>query len=330
MRVGVAIKETWSFFNEIYTELAQYHQVSQFSHRVVRPPFFYERINRRRFRSDMTSLLRDNQVVFFEWASELLIAASQMEKTCGILTRLHRYEMYQWVDQVSWEAVDKVILVSQAKRREFVARFPQHAGKAVVIPEATSPDKFQFQPKPFSGDIGILCHLTPRKRVYEMILDFYELLQQRPNYHLHIGGGKHVLHGDYYQAMHTLVERLGLESLVTFYDNVPDPHNWFRQIDIFVSNSYSEGLQLTPMEAMASGCYTLSHRWDGADELLPDENLFYTGSELRQKILEYTDAPAAEKLRCQQALRAIVCDNFDINQIKVQIRQLVEEVGRAW
>ena len=328
MRVGVAIEETWSFFHEIYAELAQHHTISQFKRQTVHPPFFRERINRYLFQRDLSSLLRNNEVVFFEWASELLIAASQVEKTCGIVTRLHRYEMYQWVDLINWQVVDKVILVSQAKRQEFITRFPQFASKAVVIPEATSPEKFQFHTKPFSGDIGILCHLTPRKRVYEALLDFYELAKQGGDFHLHIGGGRHVLHGDYYEAMHTLVKRLGLESKVMFYDSVPNPQDWYHKIDIFLSNSYSEGLQLAPMEAMACGCYTLSHRWEGADELLPEENLFYTGTQLRQKILEFVETPEVEKLRKRQALRAIVCEKHDINQIKVQIRQLVEEVGR--
>ena len=330
MRIGVAIEETWSFFNEVYAELAQYHQISQFKRRVVHPPFFVERTNRYLFQRDLGSLLRDNQVVFFEWASELLIAASHMPKTCGIVTRLHRYEMYQFVDQVNWGTVDKVILVSQAKRQEFASRFPRFADRAVFIPEATLPEKFAFYNKPYAGDIGILCHLTPRKRVYEAILDFYELTQQDGRFHLHIGGGRHELHGDYYAAMHGLVQRLGLESKVTFYENVPDPRNWYPRIDIFLSNSYSEGLQLAPMEAMASGCYTLSHHWDGADELLPDDNLYYTGTELRHKLIEYSQADEAEKLRRRQALRAIVCEKFDLNRIKVQIRQLVEEVGRAW
>lgn len=328
MRVGVAIEETWSFFHEIYAELAQYHTISLFERQTIHPPFFRERINRYLFRRDLSSLLRNNQVVFFEWASELLIAASQMQKTCGIVTRLHRYEMYQWVDQINWQVVDRIILVSQSKRLEFISRFPEFSDKVLVIPEATSPEKFQFHTKPFTGDIGILCHLTPRKRVYEVILDFYELAKQRADFHLHIGGGRHVLHGDYYEAIYSLVKRLGLESQVSFYDHISDPQGWYQKIDIFLSNSYSEGLQLAPMEAMASGCYTLSHRWEGADELLPEENLFYTGSELRQKILEYADTPELDKQRKCQALRAIVCDKYDLNQIKVQIRQLVEDVGR--
>jgi glycosyltransferase involved in cell wall biosynthesis len=335
MRIGVAIEETWAFFNEIYAELAEHHQVSQFKRRSVQTPFFRERVNRYLFQRDLSALLRDNQVVFFEWASELLAAASCLPKTCGVVTRIHRYDLYRWASQINWDFVDKVILVSQAKRREFGVMYPQYVDRVVVIPEGTSPDKFTFHTKPFSGDIGILCHLTPRKRVYELVLDFYELVQSpeaqdAASFHLHIGGGRHILHADYYAALHSLVERLGLKSKVTFYENVPDPQNWYPKIDIFISNSYSEGLQLAPMEAMASGCYTLSHRWEGADELLPEENLYDTGAELRQKILEYCAASEVEKLHRRQALRAIVCEKFDIHRIKVQIRELVEAVGQGW
>ena len=55
-------------------------------------------------------------MVFFEWASVLLANATHLQKQSGIVTRLHRYEMYHSVEWVNWEAVDKIILVSQAKK----------------------------------------------------------------------------------------------------------------------------------------------------------------------------------------------------------------------
>ncbi len=328
MRIGIVIQETWAFFREVHEELASSHQITQFEYHPINPPFFKERINRARLRNKWLSFLRSNDVVFFEWASDLLETTSHLPKSCGIVTRLHRYELYQFADQIDWDVVDRVILVSEAKKREFISRFPAQVEKVVVIPEAISPEKFQLHPKIFSGDIGILCHLTPRKRVYETILDFYELLKERDDFHLHIGGGEHELHQDYYRAMHVLVDQLGLQDRVTFYENVLDPQSWYPRMDIFISNSYSEGLQVAPMEAMACGCYTLSHRWEGAEELLPEKNLFYTGSELRREILAYSDLSGSEKQFEREALRAIVCDKFDLNRTKVQIRQLVEDVGR--
>ncbi len=327
MKIGIAIEETWQFFHEIYENLAAHHQVTVFKRQRVSLPMFNTRINNRLFRRDLQVFLQTNDVIFFEWASHLLAEASHMPKTCSIVTRLHRYEMYQWADKINWDNVDKIILVSEAKRREFTSRFPEQAPKIVVINEAVSLDKFQLKPKQFNGDIGILCHLSPRKRVYELILAFYELTQQRDGLHLHIGGGMRPAFGEYYEALHNLVQRLNLQAKITFYDNVTNPQAWYHKIDIFVSNSYSEGLQVSPMEAMASGCYCLSHHWDGADELLPAENLFFTNRELRNKILYYCDCSEAEKQAQRVRMRSIACEKFDIDQIKDQIRIVIESAN---
>ncbi|HMN29574.1 MAG TPA: glycosyltransferase family 4 protein, partial [Caldilineaceae bacterium] len=269
MRLGIANQETWGFFNDIYADLTQQYQTSLFRRRTWQLPVFHDRVNQYLFRADLQTFMRANDVVFFEWASELLAGATRLPKACGVVTRLHRYEMYQWVNRINWEAVDKIILVSQAKKREFTARFPEQASKIVVSGPSTSLEKFTPQPKAFGGDIGILCHLTPRKRVYDLILSFYELTQKQRGLHLHIAGGADPAFEDYYRALHHLVNELKLQEKVTFYGNVAEPWLWYPKIDIFISNSYSEGLQVAPMEAMASGCYCLSHRWEGAEELLP-------------------------------------------------------------
>jgi glycosyltransferase involved in cell wall biosynthesis len=149
----------------------------------------------------------------------------------------------------------------------------------------------QTNSKEYKRDIGILCHLTPRKRVYELILAFYELCHLKQGFHLHIGGGRHDRFGDYYTALYALVTKLNLIDQVTFYGHVTDPQVWYQKIDIFISNSYSEGLQVSPMEAIASGCYSLSHHWDGADELIPSDALFFSERELVEKICLYDEMP---------------------------------------
>lgn len=327
MRVGIAIEETWDFLHEIDQELGQYHQKSVFKPKQLNLPFFKERVNRWHFKNELKNFMRNNDVVFFEWASRLLAAATHLPKTCGIVTRLHRYEMYKWTHLINWDAVDKIILVSQSKKQEFLAKHPEQAAKIIVINEAVDPNKFQPQTKTFNGDIGTLCHLTPRKRVYELILTFYELLKQRDDLHLHIGGGQHVAYGDYYYSLYDLVKRLNIQDKVTFYGNVKDTHNWYHKVDIFISNAYSEGLQVAPIEAMASGCYCLAHWWGGADELLPETYLYYTDQQLQKKILSYCDLPDKKRQQQQEYMRAVVCNKFNIHQKKVEIRQIIESAG---
>src|SRR5688572_14549012 len=118
MRVGVAIEETWDFFHEVYADLSEHYQTRLYKRPTIQVPVLNGRLNGYWFRRDLQNFLRGSDVVFFEWASELLATASHLPKACGIVTRLHRYEMYQWADRINWDAVDRLIVVSQAKLRE--------------------------------------------------------------------------------------------------------------------------------------------------------------------------------------------------------------------
>jgi glycosyltransferase involved in cell wall biosynthesis len=330
MRLGVVIEETWDFFQEIYLDFSNNYQTSLFKRREVRAPFLYERLNRYLLHHDLTSFMKNQDVVFFEWASELLMTATHLPKTCPIVTRLHRYEMYKWVNLSNWAVVDKVILVSHAKQHEFLNRFPDLCLKTEVIPEAISFDKFKLANKEYQGDIGILCHLTPRKRVYDLLLTFSDLLKLSDDFHLHIGGDDHPAYEDYSHALRSVVSDLDIEEKVTIYSHVSEPWNWYSKIDIFISNSHSEGLQVAPMEAMACGCYPLIHRWRGAEELVPEDNLFFTSQDLISKILEYSRIPNNEKKRGKQKFREISFEKFNIEHTKAKIRAVVEEVGKGF
>lgn len=327
MRIGVAIEETWAFFHEIYAELKAHHQVRQFERTQISAPIFTERLNRRRFHQHLQSFLQENDVVFFEWSSELLAIASHLPKTGKIVTRLHRYEMYRWADHINWDHVDCLILVSEAKRREFLNKYPAPNTKVVVIPEAISLARFQPSDKTFQGDIGTLCNLIPRKRVYELILVFYELIKTHPHLRLHIGGGKSPNFLEYPDNLYALVRRLGIQDKVIFYGKVTNPEEWYQNIDIFVSNSYSEGLQVALLESMASGVFSLSHAWEGADEILPAENLFYTDVELVAQISRYLECTKDERSHLNNTMRPRVMEKCDIVQVKEHIRLLIEYIG---
>ncbi|GAP10773.1 glycosyltransferase [Bellilinea caldifistulae] len=327
MKIGIVINETWAFFDEIYQELKKHHAVDVFEPPKIKFPFFRERIQKKQFEYQLRNFLSNHQVVFFEWASELLAFATQLPKTTSIVTRLHRYELYQWANQVDWSKVDQIILVSEAKRREFNARFPGNERKICVLPEAINPERFPYEPRIFQKNIGILGHLTPRKRVYELILAFYELGLDKKGYHLHIGGGAHPRFLDYHDAVINLPVRLGNDNKVTFYGHIQNPLEFYKKVDIFISNSYSEGLQVSPMEAIVSGCYCFAHQWPGAEELLPEENLFFTDRELGSKILEYENLSNNEKIQKQKNIRDRVLEKCNSALVRENIRKSIEEVA---
>lgn len=327
MKIGIVINETWAFFQDIYDELRDCHEVNLFEPRKVKFPIFQERLQKRQFQKEFMHFLSEHDVVFFEWASELLAFATHLPKTTKIVCRLHRYELYHWANQIDWLKVDQIILVSEAKREEFTSRFPGFDQKIRVIPEGVNPQKFPYEPRVFNKNLGILGHLTPRKRVYELILAFAELELDKRGYQLHVGGGAHPRFPDYYDAVISLPSRLDIENNVIFYGNVQNASEFYKKIDIFISNSYSEGLQVSPMEAISSGAYCFSHFWPGAQELLPDENLYYTDSELGKKIFEFESLPESEKHQKQKKLRDEVLTKCNINLVSELVRKSIEEVA---
>lgn len=326
MRIGIAIEETWAFFQEIYEDLQKHHQVRLYERKTSSLPVFRTRLKRYLSDQGLQNFLRENDIVFFEWASELLAAASHLPKTCAIVTRLHRYEMYRWVDKINWDAVDRIILVTDAKKAEFSARFPEQASKVIVIPEAVSLERFHPFEKTTRGDIGTICNLIPRKRVYELILAFYELHKTRTDLHLHIGGPEHDFYREYSAALYSLVKRLDIAGEVTFYGRIAEPEIWYHNLDIFVSNSYSEGLQVALLEAMASGIFSLSHAWEGAEELLPADCLFHSEKELVEKITHYLDKSSEDQQQLKQQMVRQVAGKSDMQYTIQSIRSLLEEV----
>jgi glycosyltransferase involved in cell wall biosynthesis len=326
-RIGFFVGEdNWAFFSEIFSDLSNHYQTEVFKRKIYNTPLLYGRLNRWAFSRNIQVLLNRNDICFFEWASELLAMASQMPKTCKIVTRLHSFELYQWAPKINWDVVDKVILVSQAMRDKFVDLYPDHIHKTEVVYNGISLERFKppVQRK-FAFNLGMLCNINPVKRIYEVILMFYNLIEQGYDAHLYIAG-RPTDDFRYAVSVCRLVEKLNLQNCVIFNGHVADTPAWLEQIDIFISNSYWEGQPVALLEAMATGCYCLSHHWDGAEEVLPQENLYLTEAELLRKIIEYSAKSDSEKRNCRTNLRALAHEKFDIQQAKRQIRKIIEAV----
>ena len=126
-----------------------------------------------------------------------------------------------------------------------------------------------------------------------------------------------------------LVIELELEEYVTFEGYVEDAAEWYRHIDIFVSNSYWEGQQVALLEAMASGCYCVCHHWPGAEEIVPDSSLYTTASQMMRCLGEHCDLPEGEKRLRREHMREIAVQRFDLERVKKEIRDIVEQVDHT-
>lgn len=327
LKLGLFVgEENWTFFNEIYEDLSAHFETEVFKQRTYNTPIFYGRLNRWKFFRDLKRLLTVSDVCFFEWTSELLAEATQFPKECRIITRLHSFEIYDWAPKINWDNVDSVILLSKAMQQRFCDLYPKHGHKTVVVHNGISLEKFSpASPRDFQCRLGMLCSINPIKRVYETVLLLYGLHRQgMTTATLHIAG---VAADDfrYFASIQSLVDRLGLNGIVTFDGLITDTPTWLKNIDIFISNSFWEGQQTALLEAMATGVYCLSHHWAGAEEILPLENLYFTEEEAKKKITKYYGFSDLRKQDLQTMMRTIACEKFDIERTKTQIRQMISE-----
>jgi len=331
MKLGVVTDGGWAFVSELLADWQGRYETQVFSHREVSLPISEGRVNRWRLKWALKRFVNSNDVVFFEWAGPLLVVASRLAARASIVVRLHSYELYDFAPRICWRAVHRVILVSNAMRRRFCDLCPSAADKTTVVYYGKSMTKYHPRERDFSGVIGMLCHLVPIKRVYEVILALYELNQTRMSLRLRIAGPPRpgADNQRYYAAMERLVSELRLEDCVSFEGYVDNPAGFLSDIDIFLSNSYWEGQQNALLEAMATGCYCLSHFWDGAEEVLPPDNLYVTDKELCEKIISYCQLPESEKQTQRALMRKIAEEKFDIRNTSAAVRDIVEEAGAS-
>jgi glycosyltransferase involved in cell wall biosynthesis len=318
-KLGIFVGENnWTFFSEIYDDLSRHYSTEVFKPKTYRVPVLQERLNRWAFQRRVRSVLKNSDVCFFEWASELLVEASRSPKKAKIVTRLHSFELYEWAPRINWDTVDKIIFVSNAMQRMFNDIYPAYAKKTEVIYNGRPLDLFYPPEKrTMPLKIGMLGHISPLKRVYEAVMMFYSI---------HIAGDPA---GDYryFVSLQRLVRILRLQDRVVFDGYQKDASTWLRNIDVFISNSYWEGQQVALLEAMASGCFCLSHIWAGADEMLPQNHLFITEQELADKVIEYFKMSEKSRIPDQILMRNLALEKFNVDITRKKIRRVIEELA---
>jgi glycosyltransferase involved in cell wall biosynthesis len=326
LKLGIFVGEdNWTFFSEIYSYLSSRFETRVFKRKVYNIPILYGRLNRWKYSRDIQHLLMDNDVCFFEWASDLLAIASHMPGRSRVITRLHSFELFQWASRIDWENVDRIVVLSEAMRAMFSMMYPTHSHKLVVIHNGCALDRFVFaDEKKFTFTLGMLNTITPIKRIYEIVLMVHSLVRQGYPATLRIAGNPD---NDerYFAAITRIIRMLNLQDRISFDDFVHDTPAWLKDIDIFISNSYWEGQQTALIEALATGCYCLSHHWKGGDEMLPVDNLYVTENELMEKdhLLFKITGGRKKRIKGENAHERAEAE-FDISATKQGIAELIE------
>lgn len=327
MRVAV-ITPNWWFFHDIFEELKQKYHVRAYRDKLTRLFNISYRMGRLAQKMEIFDLMRWSDLTFFDWASNLFQMGTRLPKLCKVLVRVHSYELYdkELLGRIDWSKVNKIITVSEMMKRNLVTLYPECTQKVVVISNYVDVHKFSALPREFGGNLGTLGRIVPIKRIYDLILSFFEIAKDCPNLKLHIGGYPTPDSMRYALSIESLIKKLGLKGKVIMDGHISDPASWYKKIDIYICNSFWEGQSVSLLEAMASGCYTVSHFWDGVEEVLPMGNIYLTHEDLRSKIIQYLNLSQHEKIEKCMRLRRTIAERFSSETLIPKFIKLVNEL----
>jgi glycosyltransferase involved in cell wall biosynthesis len=171
--------------------------------------------------------------------------------------------------------------------------------------------------------IGTVANLFPRKGYEYLIQAVMEVNRKKPGICcLIVGEGDEV----YRSKLQEMVQKNGLEKIVTFLGFQQDVPSHIAAMDIFVLPSIMEGFGIVLLEAMAVGKPIVATTVGGIPEIVEDQVTGFlvpprNSGALAQKIMDLLENPdLREKLG--QAGKARVLDRFSVQRMTLQLQDI--------
>jgi glycosyltransferase involved in cell wall biosynthesis len=235
---------------------------------------------------------------------------------------MKREKHYRW----SMKLTDKVVFVSASTRDQVFRDLKiQHLPSTVIL-NGIPVQEYLGQNSSGRGRaphlvFGTLGRLVPIKAHDVLITAFAQLVKSRPEARLRIAGT-----GPMMSALEQQISEQQLSGKVTLEGATLMPERFYRDLNVFVLPSHSEGMPLALLEAMASGLPVIATAVGGVPEVVSDEVgwLCPPGepdqlAAAMRKAIEATDLPA----RGAAAVR-VASSRFDLEVMCSQYLRLFD------
>ncbi len=274
---------------------------------------------------ELKEVMRNSDICWFEWCTDLVVEASRQPKVCKNIVRLHRFEAYgDWPGQVRWENIDYLILVGNSWVKEaLVKQVPDIEGrtKVVTVPNGVNLDKFRFAERQKGKNIACIGFLNIRKNPMFLMQCMQKLHYIDPEYKLYFAGNFQ----DYCleQYLRHIAKSMGLEEVVFFNGWQDDINGWLADKHFIVSASIFESQGMGILEAMACGLKPVIHNFPGAEEIFGSEFLFNISEDFCRQILSDQYEPRRYRLFVEERY-PLKRQLFEINKIFAQLEAKID------
>lgn len=267
-------------------------------------------------------------ICWFEWCDELVATASYLPvcRAKKVICRLHRYEAFtQYPAKVSWESVDKLVVVAPHIKELLEKNFPGISRKVdiVVIENGVDLDRFSFRKRDKGFNIAMVGYLHSRKNPVMVLQIMNKLVKRDPRYKLYVAGKfQEQLMKLYWEYQ---VRRMGLENNIFFDGWQEDISTWLEDKNYLLSATIHESFGYGIAEAMSRGIKPVIHDFLHAEEIWDRTFLFNTVDEAVEMILD--DNYNSETYRDYIRRRFSLDDK--VNEIRNLLSGLLEEASNG-
>jgi len=242
----------------------------------------------------IAKLMQWCDIAWFEWCTGQLVVATQLDKVCHVVCRLHRYEAYRrWPTEVDWTKVDTLITVgNNYVDRRLRRHCPQIDDQTEMVanPNGVALERFAFKERDKGKNIACLGHINFNKNPALLLQCLHELRKRDPEYQLFFAGAFED-DGVLEHYLCSMISELDLEGAVHFDGYQHDVPGWLEDKHFLASASVVEGHPVNVIEAMARGIKPVIHSWPGAREFYPEDLIFRTPAEFALRIHDESYEP---------------------------------------
>ncbi len=279
---------------------------------------------------ELYELMAWSDISWFEWCTNLAVAASKLPKICKNIIRLHRYEAYeQWPQEVNWNNIDTLISVgNDITKQTLLGKVPglESYTSVVAVPNGIDLDEFKLIDRRRGKNIAFLANLRMVKNPAFVLQCMQKLHYIDPEYRLFFAG--RFQDQALEQYLRRMVQALALGDVVFFDGWQGDVNSWLQDKHYIVSTSICEGHPVGLLEGLACGLKPVIHNFPGAEDVFPSEFLFNISEEFCGQILSDKYEP--------QRYRKFVEEKYSlesqlsrINEIFIQFEAQVDGVSSS-
>ena len=286
--------------------------------------------------SRLASLVKKHQIeiVHAHMARDYPLAAyaARRNPKAGLVITRHVLFPISKLHKLTLARVARVIAVSDAVRRQFLAAHLVPVEKVTVVHNGIDINRFQrirtaFDRSRFCREWGIpegsllvgsVGAITPLKGHEDFLRAAVQVAERVPAAHFIIAGVDASERQKHHAELKQLIQKLGLKRRFTFIGKLDDIVDLYNVLTVFVSASHTESFGLAIVEAMAAGVAVVATRTEGALEIIEngqtgllvpvgDANALagsvvglLTDKELREKLVKFAQASVSSRFSLQR------------------------------